>query len=470
MKDLIRVRFAPSPTGPLHVGGARTALFNWLFARSKGGKFILRIEDTDRERSKKEFEESIVTGLEWLGLTWDEFYRQSERSDIYRDYLLKLIQSGEAYYCFCTKEDLEAEKTAMKADGLSPKYSGRCRSISKEEAKSRVEKEKSVIRFVVPEKEVSFNDLIKGDIKFNTSLIGDIVIAKSLDQPLFNFAVVVDDGLMEITHVIRGEDHIPNTPKQILIAEALGFDIPRFGHMPLILNTDRSKMSKRFADVAMSDYIRAGYLKDAMMNFLAFLGWHPKEEKEIMTRQELVDEFSLERMQKAGAVFNIEKLDWMNGYYINKLSDEDFIIYASNFVPSGWKLNPEIAASVKSRIKKFNELRDLIDFYFELPDYDTTLLRWKESPLSMAREGLREIASRIEVVGDNNFNKDYLEKTLLEAVPKDKRGDFFWPLRVSLSGKKTSPPPFEIMGIIGRTESLNRIKIAESKIAKNSGM
>jgi len=252
----IRTRFAPSPTGNLHIGGARTALFNWLFSKQHKGKFILRIDDTDTERSKQEYEKNIIDGLKWLGLNWDEGpdvegdygpYRQSERGEIYKKYLQKLLDENKAYYCFCSKEELEADRQAMLSQGIAPKYSGKCRHLFKEESEKRLARwEEGVIRFKVPEHEVEFVDLIRGKIKFNSALIGDLVIAKNLDAPLFNFAGIIDDCEMKISHVIRGEDHLPNTPKQILMAEALGFEPPKYAHLPLILAPDRSKLSKRY--------------------------------------------------------------------------------------------------------------------------------------------------------------------------------------------------------------------------------
>ena len=316
----IRVRFAPSPTGPFHIGSARTALFNWLFAKANNGQFILRVEDTDKERSKPEHEEDIKMGLEWLGFTWDEFYKQSERTEIYEKYLRELLDKNKLYYCFCSKEDLEAERQAMMSQGIQPKYSGKCSALESDEVEKRLSnREDHVLRFRVPNDTISVKDVIRGMVKFDTTLMGDIIIAKDLNNPLYNFTVVVDDALMKITDVIRGEDHLSNTPKQVLIAEALGFESPRFAHLPIILNPDRSKMSKRFSDTALSDYINQGYLNQAMVNFLAYLGWHPKEDKEIMNIDELVKEFDLGRVQKGGAVFNAEKLEWLNSYYVSHL-------------------------------------------------------------------------------------------------------------------------------------------------------
>jgi glutamyl-tRNA synthetase len=461
---MVRVRFAPSPTGPLHIGGARSALFNWLFAKSQDGHFILRVEDTDRERSTPESETEIIEGLSWLGITWDEFYRQSERTAIYREYLKKLIDDGKAYYCFCSKEDLEAERQAMLAQGLAPKYPGRCRSLNKDEVSKRLEEgHPHVIRFRVPEREVSFRDVIRGTIKFDAALSGDIVIAKELDQPLYNFAVVVDDALMEITHVIRGEEHISNTPKQILMAEALGLGVPQFAHLPLILNPDRSKMSKRFADVSLRDYREKGYLPEAIVNFIAFLGWHPREDKDVMSREELIAEFDLHRVQKAGAVFNAEKLDWLNGHYLNKMEPEALIEAAKPYTPESWRLTPAIAASLKGRIKKLSEIRELVDFYFELPAYDRELLAWKDIQLSQIALNLETVKTVLEATAESDYQKDTLEKRLMPLAPEGSRGELFWPLRVALSGRKVSPGPFEIMEALGKKESLRRIDIALTK-------
>ena len=332
VKKPVRVRFAPSPTGPLHIGGARTTLVNWLFARHTGGALVLRIEDTDRERSKKAYEDELLEGLAWLGFDWDEGpmlgggekgdfgpYRQSERTEIYKKYLEELLEKGEAYYCYCTKEDLEAQKQVMAAQGLPPKYSGHCRNLAAPPGGKRPE----VIRFKIPETKVEFTDMVRGKVVFDAGLFGDQVIAKDVNSPLYNFAVVVDDALMQITHVIRGEEHLSNTPKQILMARSLGFAAPIFAHLPLILNPDRSKMSKRFADTALSEYRKKGYLPDAIINFIALMGWHPKDDREVMTREELVKLFDIERVQKAGAIFNQEKLDWLNREYLKMMSDDE---------------------------------------------------------------------------------------------------------------------------------------------------
>ncbi|MCL4437633.1 glutamate--tRNA ligase, partial [Patescibacteria group bacterium] len=324
----IRTRLAPSPTGPLHIGTARTALFNWLFAKQNKGKFILRIEDTDKERSKKEYEGQIIEGLKWLGLNWDEGpYRQSERTEIYKKYLQKLLDEKKAYYCYCTKEELEAEKQEMSSRGLPPKYSGRCREFNPPAGGPPAGKTPQLIRFKMPEKEVKFTDLIRGEVSFDSSLFGDIAIAKNLETPLYNFAVIIDDFEMKISHVIRGEDHLSNTPKQILIQDALGIPTPEYAHLPLILAPDRSKMSKRDIETSFLEYRENGYLPEAMLNFMVLMGWHPKEDKEIFSPEELIKEFDLSRVQKTGAVFNKEKLDWLNAFYIRNAPVEKILAY-----------------------------------------------------------------------------------------------------------------------------------------------
>jgi len=328
----IRVRFAPSPTGFLHIGGARTAFFNYLFAKKNQGSFILRIEDTDIERSKPEYEKDIMESLKWLGIEWDEGpdiggnygpYRQSERREIYKKYLEKLLAEDKAYYCFCSEDELEAQRQYQLSIGEAPRYSGKCAGLSKEVVeKYLAEGKPSVIRFKVPAKKVGFEDLIRGKVEFDSTLLGDIVIAKDFSTPLYNFTCVIDDYEMRISQVIRGEDHLSNTPKQILIQEALGFPSPKYVHLPIILGPDRTKLSKRQGAVSVIQYRELGYLPEALINFIAFLGWNPGMEREIYSLPSLIKEFSLERIQKGGAIFNIKRLDFLNGFYIRGKSIE----------------------------------------------------------------------------------------------------------------------------------------------------
>src|SRR3989344_8898608 len=335
IENKIRLRFPPSPTGPLHVGNVRTLLFNYLFAKKYGGKIVLRIEDTDTQRSEAKWIENIIEELTWLNITWDEGpdiggdfgpYKQSERSDIYKKYLEQLLKGEKAYYCFCSADDLEAKRQEQMKKGVAPKYDGTCSNLDEETVVDNLKNNKPpVIRFKISDKKIMFTDLIRGTVEFNMSLTGDIVIAKNLTEPLYNFAVVVDDFLMQISHIIRGEDHISNTPKQILLQDALGFKKLLYGHLPLLLNPDKSKMSKRAGDVAVSDYHKNGYLPEALTNFIALLGWNPGTEKEFFTLNELVKEFSIEKVQKAGAVFDFKKLDYLNGYYIREKSNGDLV-------------------------------------------------------------------------------------------------------------------------------------------------
>ncbi len=327
-------RFAPSPTGYLHLGNARTAIFSYLFAKHHRGKFILRVEDTDRERSTKEFEEMLLEDLKWLGIEWDEFYRQSERFHIYEEYAQRLIESGHAYPCFCTVEELEEERKKAEEKGVPYRYSGKCRALSKEEVEEFKRQGKPyAIRFRVPDgRVVVFEDLIKGHIAINVDDFGDFVIVRSDGTPTYNFVVVVDDALMGVTHVIRGEDHIPNTPKQILIYEALGFEVPKFAHLPVILGEDRSKLSKRHGAVSVRNYREEGYLSPALFNFLCLLGWSPPEEgREIFSKEELIELFTLQGVNSAPAVFNKEKLRWMNGVYIREVLSLDRLV--EEFIP-----------------------------------------------------------------------------------------------------------------------------------------
>jgi nondiscriminating glutamyl-tRNA synthetase len=325
----LRVRFAPSPTGNLHVGNARTALFNWLLARGAGGTYVLRIEDTDAERSTVESEHSMLEDLRWLGLEWDEGpdtggphgpYRQSERLELYRSTARELIERALAYYCFCTPEQLEAERQAALAAGAAPKYSGRCRALDPATAKRRADDgEAAAIRFAVPSgRDVTFRDLVRGDVTFNTSVIGDPVIVRSDGRPAYNFAVVIDDGQMEITHVIRGEDHISNTPRQLLLYEALALDPPAFAHLSLVLGPDHAPLSKRHGATSVAEFRERGFLPEALVNYLALLGWSPGEGQELLPVTEMARRFDLQKVGHSAAVFDVGKLSWMNRHYMKE--------------------------------------------------------------------------------------------------------------------------------------------------------
>lgn len=474
----IRVRIAPSPTGLLHFGTARTALFNWLFSRHMGGKFILRIEDTDTERSTKTFEDDIVTGLRWLGLSWDEGpdvggpygpYRQSERLGIYRNYLKQLLDEDKAYHCFCTKEQLDVDRQAMQTQSTTPIYVGRCSSFTKEEQERRIAAgESSVIRLRVPEESIKFHDIIRDVVTMQSSLIGDIIIARSIDLPLYNFAVVVDDHTMKISHVIRGEDHISNTPKQIVVQRALGFSMPEYAHLPLILSPDRSKLSKRYIETSLNDFKTQGYLPDALINFMAFIGWHPKDDKEVMSRETLIEEFDLERVQKGGGVFNLEKLEWLNAQYIKQLPIDILIEELRSFIPDEWATQQDLLRRVVSveqdRMKKLTEFAESAAFFFELPKYEASLLAWKEAEPAITKTNLQAVSALIAAVDEDKFTKEGLEQAVMPLAEEKGRGDILWPLRVALSGKKASPGPFEIMPALGKGETEHRIVAAIQKL------
>jgi len=488
----IRVRMAPSPTGPFHIGSARTALFNYLFAKKYGGKFIIRIEDTDKVRSKAEWENSIKESLNWLGLDYDEGlerggtygpYRQSERSEIYKKYIEKLLVDKNAYWCFCSPEEIEAFKQERLSMGKPPIYKCHCPDLTESEIleKQKFQPTAGAIRFKTPKVEVIFEDLSKGKITYDGSLFGDMVIAKNLNEPLYNLACVVDDFNMEISHVIRGEEHISNTPRQILLAKTLGIEPPQYLHLPLILNQQRAKLSKRDPSIAakVSDYIEQGYLPEAMINFLAFLGWNPGGKDEIFSIKELENAFSIEKIQKSGAIFNAQKLDFLNGYFIRKMPLDKLTklclpyLIKANLIGGGGveevsKIAPMIAL-YQERLKKLSEIPELIDFFFkENLEYEKELLIWKgagENELLLILDKLSNVISNIN---EQNWTKEKLNEIIMPfANELGDRGKMLWPFRAALSGKKASAGPFEIAAVLGKEKTINRIKEARKKIQIN---
>ncbi len=443
---MVRTRIAPSPTGELHIGTARTALVNWLVARKEGGKFVLRIDDTDKERSKHQYEDDIRESLEWLGLAWDEEYRQSNRSDLYKKYTDQLLASGSAFYCPHETSEEKTPHVCNERDGKGTE---------------------GIIRFKNDEPtDIAFQDVVRGEVKVDPKTLGDFSVARSPDQPLFVLATTVDDHDLNITHVIRGEDHISNIPKQILIQRALGFSEPIWAHIPLILGSDRSKLSKREAATSINAYKELGYLPDAMVNFLALMGWHPVDDTEIFSREELIKLFSLERMQKGGAIFDNEKLNWVNRQHIGKLSDEDIADLLISFIP--YEVSRDVVAKV-ARVSKerMNALSDISesDFFFKDPEYDAGLLCWKgKQSREDATEKLDIVLGMLSGAEEANFIQIQLERLLMPIAEKEGKGELLWPLRVALTGKMASPGPFEVMDIIGREASIRRIKSAISRL------
>ncbi len=426
-------RMAPSPTGKFHVGSVRTALYNYLFARQHGGKFILRIEDTDKERSKPEFEADIVEAFNWLGFEYDEFYRQSERTEIYKKHIQKLIDEGYAY-------------------------------VSDEEA-TEEGKRSSVIRFKNPKKLVKFYDVLLGDIEVDTTDLGDFVIAKDLENPLYHLTVVVDDGLMDVTHVIRGQDHISNTPRQILILEALGFLRPVYAHIPLILAPDKTKLSKRHGALATLEYRDIGYFKEAMINFMALIGWNPGDERELFSKEELIKDFKLEKVQKGGGVFNIEKLNWFNKQYLLKRPKEEILVGVRSYAKMPEDVLERALPTLLERIHKFSDLKEEnLALYNSLPHYDVKDLIWKNSDEYQTKTYLENVQNLLEGA---DFSSMENVKSAVWAYAEEKgRGDVLWPIRFALSGLQKSPDPFTLAYILGKTETLERLKVAYKKVSE----
>lgn len=464
---MIRVRLAPSPTGKLHIGTARTALFNYLFVKKNKGKFVLRIEDTDRLRSTKEYETDIVDGLKWLGLDWDEFYRQTGRLSIYQKYAQKLIKEGRAYYCFCTPSELEKDRKEQGKKKLPPKYSGKCENLTKEQIqKFKKEGRKKAVRFKIPKVTTSqssvvrFFDLIHGELEFDTSLEGDFIILKSDGFPIFHFAVVVDDEKMKISHVIRGEDHLSNTPKQILIQKALGFSQPQYAHIPLILNPDKTKMSKRYGATEISEYKKMGYLPEAMINSLALLGWSPGD-KEIYSKNDLISKFSLNRVQKSPAIFYKEKLDWVNGQWLRKLRVRDLSKRIRDFGYKG--ITEKMTSIIQERIKRLDEIPFWTDCFFKEIKYDPTTLPLRGAKSQITKEILQAVLEDFKQV---SWKSDKLKSKAEQLAQKFnlKLRNFLYPLRIAITGRSVSPPLFESMEILGKKDCLKRIKTAVKKL------
>ena len=470
MSDKVRVRFAPSPTGHLHVGGARTALFNWLFARHHKGDFILRIEDTDRTRSTDEYIESIMEGMKWLDLDWNEGpFRQTDRFDIYTRYAENLVAEGKAYYCYCSPEELEERRKEAMAGGKSIKYDGRCRHL-KEPPSDR----KPAIRFKMPQEgEITVHDLIKGEVVFDNAQLDDLIIVRSDGTPTYNFTVVVDDVDMKITHVIRGDDHLNNTPKQIHIYNAFGYQVPLFAHLSMILGADKARLSKRHGATSVMAYKDMGYLSDALVNYLVRLGWSYGDQ-EVFTREELVEHFTFENVGTSSAVFNPEKLLWLNSQYIIhsdplRLLDlvMPFLINAGIIKEGETPDKTWLAAAIvtlQERSKTLAELAESLRYYIsEDVEY---VQKAKEKFLNQKnRPYLVEVKEALEKLDDfTHLEIEHIFKTIAEKS-NIKLGSIAQPVRVAMTGKTESPGIFEVIGILGKAKTLRRLEKAIQSIS-----
>jgi len=512
----VRARFAPSPTGQLHVGGLRTALYNYLLVKNLGGSYILRIEDTDQNRFVPGALENLIHILDEMGVHHDEGlffdndvliqkgnygpYIQSERLPLYREYVEKLLETGKAYHCFCSMTRLTTLREEQTQKKMAPKYDKYCLSLSHEEVEERLAShEPYVIRLNVDEArgEIVFDDLVRGRVSIHTKDIDDQVLMKSDGFPTYHLANVIDDHLMKISHVIRGEEWISSTPKHILIYEALEFPLPKFAHLPLLLNPDKSKLSKRQGDVAVEDYLVKGYLKETLVNFVALLGWNPRagSTQEIFTLDELIEKFDISQIHKSGAVFDIKKLDWMNAEYIKRLSLDVLYEQALPFFSDkeffrAWEENhQQLTADEKKdfmkrvleieqdRLVKLSDIGENNPFFFtDTLTYESALLNWKENTPSQTKEALEKALTILTDLADEKWQmREVLEKVLMEEAENHAKslggaeagkgkGDFLWPLRVALTGAQRSPSPFDVAFVIGKTESIRRIALALQKL------
>ncbi|MBI2475121.1 glutamate--tRNA ligase [Candidatus Uhrbacteria bacterium] len=478
----VKTRFPPSPTGYLHVGSLRTALYNYFFAKKYNGKFLLRIEDTDRERYVEGAVESLIGTLERMKIDYDEGpvvrngkivekgnngpYVQSARLEIYKKYANQLVDSGHAYYCFCSKERLTKLREQQQAIKQTTKYDRNCLKLSAEEIQTKLQSgESNVIRMKIPDGKTMFHDEIRGDVTIDNQEIDDQVLLKADGFPTYHLAVVVDDYLMGVTHIIRGEEWISSVPKHVILYNWFGFPIPIFAHLPLILNPDKTKLSKRQGDVAVEDYLAKGFLEEALENFVSLLGFNPTADREIYTREELIEHFDLKKINKSGAVFDVNKLLWMNGQYIKKLSDEDFVSRVKPFLKG--KVEDDILRRIckieKSRINLLSDISAVVDSYQSNPVYEKELLVWKKSDSKDAKLQLKNILEFISSIDEIVFNDPQLIEQAISRYIKDndlENGNVLWPLRVSLSGAERSPSPFELLWVLQKQESLKRIEHA----------
>ena len=484
----VRVRIAPSPTGPLHLGTARTALFNFLFARHTGGTFIFRLEDTDQARSTEAFEIDILQGMHWLGIRWDEGpgigdepergaygpYRQMQRLPRYAESAAKLLAEDKAYYCYCSPAELEAERKRQEAAREAARYSGRCANLTAaERAAFEAEGRRPVVRFRIPaDRKIAFDDIVRGHVEIDTSAVGgDLVIVRSDGTPLYHFTVAVDDAAMAITHVIRGEDHLSNTPKHILLFEAMGAAVPQFAHLPLILNPDRTKMSKRKSQTAVDAYRADGFIPEAFVNYLALLGWSTGTEEEVLSEDELIERFELSAVNSAGAVFDRGRLEWLNGQWIRRLSADDLVVrlrpYLAAELEAGridWlPTDDEIRALlpvIQERLPTLAAVGELIGFIFrESVDLDLAVLvpkRWDAATTLAALDVARRT---IADIGEVSWEAEEIEPQLRRLVEDRgwKAGDLFMAIRVAVTGRTATPPLFDTMVALGYERTLARL-------------
>ena len=482
MSRPVRVRFAPSPTGIPHIGNMRTALFDWLYARHTGGKFILRIEDTDQTRKVEGAEKKIYESLRWLGLDWDEGpdvggdygpYMQSQRLDLYQSVAKRLVEQGDAYYCYCSPERLTEMRVEQSKRKEPPRYDRTCRDLTEEQrAKKEAEGITSVVRFKIPlDGKTSFNDVVYGQVQFENALLDDLVILKSDGFPTYHLANVVDDHMMQISHVIRGDDWLSSAPKHVLLYDALKYNAPQYAHMPLTLGKDKAKLSKRHGATALLDYKAMGYLPEVMMNFMALLGWSLDDKTEIFSRDDLIKYFSLERISRTGAVFDMDKLNWFNGYYIRQLTVDELIERITPILEK--ELTEEakrpidkeylrcIVPLIHERLKLLNEITDLISFFFvEDVQHNADELVGKRMTGELAINALQASLDRLSLLV--GFDADSLEN-LLRPLAEElglKAGQLFGTLRVATTGKSVAPPLFQTMEVLGRDKCLKRIGLA----------
>jgi len=472
------VRFAPSPTGYPHVGNIRTALFNWLFARHSRGVFILRIEDTDVARKVEGAVEAIMAGLKWLGLDWDEGpYLQSQRLDLYQKYAHWLIEQGHAYYCWCSAQRLEAMRQEQTRRKQPPGYDRHCRNLSeKEKAEYAASGVKPVVRFKTPlEGQTVFSDLIRGEVAFDNSTLDDFVMLKSDGYPTYHLANVVDDHLMQISHVMRADEWLSSTPRHKLMYQAFGWELPLFAHLPMILGPDRSKLSKRHGATSITEYQEQGYLPEAMFNFLSLLGWSLDDRTELMSRKQIIENFTIERISKTAAIFNRDKLDWMNGTYLRQLTAADYSARVMPFLEkrlptsAGRPLDEAYVAKIipliQERAKTLAEVPDLTDFFFgDAPAYEAGLLTSKTLDAVKALDALRSASAVLEPPG--NWTEAKLEEMLRAEAVRLNLGnrDYFGALRVAVTGRTASPPLVPVMMVLGRERCLERVKSAIRKL------